>query len=172
MPTTTLATGTWVLSPTRTTVTVTAKNFLVRRVPAVLAVTTGRAVVGETLDDSRIEFSLAADSFSSGNARRDEHVRSADFLDAENHPSIDFRSEHIAATAVGYRVTGTLELAGDNETIAFDIDKIEAGGDGTLTFHAAAAIDRRQIGIDKMPALVIGNTIDVAVTGAADDSAR
>ena len=171
MITTTIPTGTWTLDPTATTVSVTAKNFLVRTVPATLAVAAGRAVVADTLDDSFLEFSLAADSFDSGNAKRDEHVRTADFLDAEHHPSIDFRSEHITATAAGYRVTGTLTLAGNSAPVAFDIEQLEVV-DGSFVFEATAAIDRRQIGLDKLPALVIGNTIDVAVSGAADRTAN
>ena len=170
MLTTTIPTGTWQLDPAVTAVTVTAKNFVVRTVPATLGLTAGRAVVTETLDESFIEFSLAAASFDTGNAKRDAHVRSADFLDAERHPSIDFRSENISATAAGYRVTGTLSLAGASTTIAFDVDSINVA-DGSITFRATAALDRRQIGVGKRPAFVIANTIDVAVSGAARSTA-
>lgn len=164
MTTNAIPAGTWTLDPKATTVTATAKNFMFLEVPANFTVISGQVLVTDSLDTSVIEFSLAADSFTTGNAKRDEHVRSSDFLDAEKYPSIDFRSDTIVATAHGYKVTGTLHLATSETTVTFDLQGVNPSPT-SVTFEAGGVIDRSTVGVSKMPSFIIGNPIQVNVKG-------
>jgi polyisoprenoid-binding protein YceI len=53
-------------------------------------------VTGVRTDRSTIQVEIVAASIDTGVADRDSHFRSPDFLDAENHPSITFRSKRTA----------------------------------------------------------------------------
>lgn len=118
------------------------------------------------MDASSVEFSLTAESFATGNAKRDEHVRSKDFLDAETHPSITLSSDTIATTDDSYRVTGTLQIASTSAAATFEIHSLTLEPE-SVKFRASALVDRRELGISKMPSFIIGNSIQVAVEGQA-----
>ncbi len=69
-----------------------------------------------------IEATLDAASIWTGEPDRDAHLRSADFLDAANHPAITFQStrvEQVGATA--YKVTGNLTIRGVTRPVVLDV---------------------------------------------------
>jgi len=56
-------------------------------------------------------------SINTGSAHRDEHLRSADFLDADRYPAIAFRSERVEAAASGFTVVGRLTMHGTSRVV-------------------------------------------------------
>src|SRR5689334_5499655 len=56
--------------------------------------------------------SIDAASIDSGLVRRDDVLRSADYLDAERFPTLDFQSTSIARQGDGYRMAGNLTIHG------------------------------------------------------------
>ena len=70
---------------------------------------------------SEIELTIDAASVETGVARRDEHLRSPDFLFVALHPQVRFRSTRITGLANGdVHVSGELEAAGTSVPLAFD----------------------------------------------------
>jgi polyisoprenoid-binding protein YceI len=63
---------------------------------------------------------VTAESIDTKNARRDKHLRSADFFDIENHPDITFAADGVSATDGGVRVTGSLTIRGRTRPAAID----------------------------------------------------
>src|ERR1700757_2515463 len=53
-------------------------------------------------------------------AKRDTHLRSADFFDAGNHPHITFRVEQITPARQGVTVTGALTVRDRTRPVTFD----------------------------------------------------
>jgi polyisoprenoid-binding protein YceI len=75
----------------------------------------------ETLTLSALEAVIQARELWTGEAQRDAHLRSADFLDVEHHPTITFRSTAIERVGgEDYRITGNLTIRGITRTIALD----------------------------------------------------
>ena len=68
----------------------------------------GTVVIGDSLEDSYAEVRLDAATIETKTDMRDNHLRSADFLDVENHPKIVFRSKEIRPTG-----GNAFELVGD-----------------------------------------------------------
>lgn len=159
--TSTLPDGTFQVDPAATTVTVTAKNFGFKSVPATLAVDSGAITIVDGVITA-VEVAVAAGSFATGNAKRDEHVRSADFLDAETHPQLVFRCGGVDPAGSGYRATGTVIVKGAESPLAVEISDVKASASGG-TFSAAATIDRKAIGVAKMPSLMIGRQLQLSV---------
>ena len=161
-----LPTGTWRLDPSQTTVTVTAKKLGFFTVPATLAMSSGTIEIDADHQVTAVDVVADASSYTSKNAKRNEHVVSADFLDANNHPELRFRTGKVTRTATGYRADGSVAVKGQASPIDVDITEVDVDA-GRGSFVATATIDRTAIGVDKLPSLVIGRELQLTVTATA-----
>jgi polyisoprenoid-binding protein YceI len=94
---------------------------------------------------------IGAASLNTRNRRRDKHLRSADFFDADKHPRVVLTVRQAALTADG-RLTaeGTLEAAGVTEPITFTADVVDASADA-VTLRAELTVDRTRFGMTWRP---------------------
>lgn len=82
------------------------------------------------LDDKSpsMEIQLKTDSIDTGNAKREEHLKSPDFFSAKQFPTISFRSTKITKSGDGkYTVDGTLKLHGVEQPISVELERTGAG---------------------------------------------
>lgn len=89
-------------------------------------------------------------SIDTGNAQRDEHLRSADFFDAANHPLIAFESRRIIPDGERFDIPGTLTIRGVSHDVSLIGRRLapETGdGSGTVRISAEATIDRHAYGV-------------------------
>ena len=161
-------TGTWIIDPAQTTVTVTAKNFFVKSVPGTIAVSAGQAV--DTDGAATISTTLDATSYASGNEKRDEHVLGSDFFDAEAFPEITFESSSVTAQGSGYDVAGMVGMKGTSAPLSLAVSDVSISGD-SASFRAAGTVARSAVGVSKMPSMMIGKDIEITIEGAATRSA-
>jgi polyisoprenoid-binding protein YceI len=91
---------------------------------------------------------LHAASLDTKNAGRDDHLRSADFLSADNYPVIVFDLTSIEVTGLPERVRidGTLTIVGRSKPVVLDAEIIKEDNVG-LTLHAIGSVDRSLWGI-------------------------
>jgi polyisoprenoid-binding protein YceI len=125
--------------------------------------------------------SVEVASIDTGTGRRDDHLRSADFFDAANHPEITFDSRRIIAAGARYDIPGTLTIKGISKEATL-IGRLlpPAPGDGseTIRIAAEATINRHDFGI-KAPervelfGLAVGAHVKITllVVAVADDRA-
>jgi polyisoprenoid-binding protein YceI len=95
-------------------------------------------------------------SIDTGIAKRDEHLRSADFFDAAEHPHITFASRRIIAEGDRYDIPGTLTIKGISQDVSLIGKRLgpEPGDDSrTIRVAAQSTIDRHSFGI-RAPARV------------------
>ena len=158
--TTSLPTGTCTVDPQTSSATITATKLGFFTVPATLEVRDGTVVVadGEVVG---VDATVAAGTYTSQNPKRNDHIRSADFLDAENHPDISFSAERAEAVSSGHRVNGQLTVKGVASPVAFEVSDLTVEGD-RASFEVTAGVDRSAIGVDKLPSFVIGNHLKVS----------
>jgi polyisoprenoid-binding protein YceI len=72
---------------------------------------------------STFEGEIDVVSVDTGNADRDNHLRTGDFFDAQNHPTITFKSGRIESKDDGqYVVNGTITIRGVSKPIALDVE--------------------------------------------------
>ncbi len=161
-----LPVGTWRLDPSRTTITVTATKLGVFSVPATLAVSTGTIQIDRDHRVVAVDVTADAGSYTSRNAKRNDHVRSADFLDAASHPDLAFHAESVDRTDRGYRAEGSVTVRGKRSPLRIDITDVEVDADhGSLT--ATATVDRNAIGIGKLPSFIVGRQIEITAIANA-----
>ena len=111
----------------------------------------------------RAEITVPAASIDTGDAKRDAHLRSADFFDVEKFPSLTFRSTRIEGTAQRFTLWGDLTIHGVTRPIALDVafegrGKDPWGGE-RAGYSASATLNRRDFGLLWNAALETGGLL-------------
>ena len=131
---------------------------------------------------SRVDVSIDARGIDTREPKRDEHLRSADFLDVANHPSVTFRSTRIEAPkGVGgdLRVTGDLTIRGVSRPVTLEVEALtsvqDPWGNDRRGVTATARINRKDWGLKWNLALEAGGVTvgeEVAIEIEAELVAR
>ena len=144
--------GTWNLDVAHTRVGFSAKHAMVTTVRGAFADFEGSLVLdGDDPSRSRADVTIQAASFNSGNEQRDGHVRSADFLDVENHPTLTFHSTDVRADGEDFVLVGDLTIRGTTRPveIAVELEGVEKDpfGNQRIGFSGETTISRKDFGL-------------------------
>jgi polyisoprenoid-binding protein YceI len=116
------AKGTWKLDPNHSVIGAVARHLMVTKVRGKFDSFQGAVHIGDTPAESWAELDIDAASIDSGVKQRDDHLRSADFLDVENHPKITFKSTSVKQTGDNtLAVTGDLAIRGITNPVTLDV---------------------------------------------------
>lgn len=162
---------TWKLDPAHTLVEFSAKHLMITTVKGRITDVEGTIVSDERdLRNSSVEATLKAATIDTRTEQRDQHLRSADFLNAEQFPEIKFKSTKIEGDKDSFKLTGDLTIRGVTRPIVLDVQfegrtKDPWGGD-RVGFSANGKIDRREFGLTWNQALetggvVVGNDVKI-----------
>ena len=143
---------TWTLDPAHSAVTFSAKHMMITTVRGSVAIRDFSLDFDpRDIPASSVRVSLGAASIDTGQDARDQHLRSADFLETETHPTIDFVSTRIEPAGDDYRIHGDLTIRGVTNPVVLDA---EFGGTvpnmqgGTrAAFSATTRINRDDFGL-------------------------
>lgn len=164
---------TWKLDPTHSSVEFSAKHLMITTVKGRIADIEG-IIKGDELDprNSSVEATLKTASLDTRTEQRDQHLRSADFLDVEKFPEIKFRSTRVQGDKESFKLTGDLTIRDVTKPITLDVEfegttKDPWGGE-RVGFSANGKIDRRDFGLTWNQALetggvVVGNDIKISL---------
>jgi polyisoprenoid-binding protein YceI len=122
---------------------------------------------------SHIEATIPVATLSTGDAQRDGHLKSADFLDAEKFPTLTFNSTGFTASADGdYSVSGDLTIHGTTRPVRLAVSEVSAPskdpwGNTRIGLTATAKISRKDFGLTWNSPLETGGVLvgeDVLLT--------
>lgn len=165
-PAATPAPGTYRLDPDRSTVRLDAKGMLgLVPVHGTMRLVSGEVTIAGDPERSSVRAALDAGSYSSGNAKRDQDVTSANLIDAKAYPEMTFSGQGARAQGSRWVVPGTVTAHGVPVPTELTIDDVRTE-DGTARFHATATLDRTQFGVTKMKGMV-GRTVKVIIDATA-----
>jgi polyisoprenoid-binding protein YceI len=113
---------------------------------------------------SSVQVTIETASINTDNEKRDNHLRSADFFDAEKFPSITFKSKKIAKTADGLKISGDLTIHGITREVVLDVTDLNGPvkgmmGESRLGAAAVTKIDRRDFGLTWSRTLETGGLV-------------
>lgn len=173
---------TWNLDTAHTQVNFSAKHMMVTTVRGTFHDVSGSIVLDEQDPArSRGEFRVKAASVDTNFDARDNHLRSADFFDAETYPEIVFRSTSVELTGTDrYRVTGDLTIKDVTAPATFDVELegIVKGMSGArhAGLSATTRILRETWGLNWNVALesgswLVGKDVKLDIAIAADEVA-
>jgi polyisoprenoid-binding protein YceI len=171
----------WYIDPAHSQVNFSVKHMMVSTVRGRLGKLTGRL----ELDPDRPEkadFEIKAEvaTITTNDERRDGHLRSGDFFDAEKFPTISFKSNAIFAKGEGrYTASGDLTIRDVTRPVSFDIELlgigVDAMGSQKLGATATVSIDRTDFGLTwNMPVpngVLVGQKVKIEVDLQAYDEA-
>src|SRR5581483_5356034 len=143
----------WDIDTAHSSVGFSVRHLLVSKVRGAFTKWSGSLSFDESAPhESRVEVTIDAASVDTHEPKRDEHLRSGDFLDVARFPALTFKSTRVEAAGKGrFRVTGDLTLQGVTREVVLDVE--DAGrvkdpwGGERAGFSATAAIDRKEFGI-------------------------
>ena len=105
--------GTWAIDAAHSSISAIARHFMVTKVRGHFRTFSGALHIEEDPSQSWAEVTIDSASIATADERRDGHLKSGDFLDAENHPEIKFRSTNISVSGDGsFELTGDLTMRG------------------------------------------------------------
>src|SRR5690606_40446727 len=98
------------------------------------------------LTTAKVVFKLDGNSINTRNQLRDKHLKSDDFFDVPNYPTIDFISTFITKNEDSYKVTGDLTIKDITKPVTFDVvfggKAKDLNGIEVYGFEAEALINR------------------------------
>jgi len=119
--------------------------------------------VGDDPTRSSVEIQIDVASINTADPRRDEHLRSADFLDAAQFPTIRFKSTRIDGTRDAFKVTGDLTIRDQTHPVTLDVTFNGVGtspyGQTIAGFSASTKINRKDFGLNWNVALETGGVL-------------
>ncbi len=127
---------------------------------------------GKDIRSVKADVSIDVTRITTQNERRDNHLRSADFFDAANHPAMSFKSKRAEPGAAGrFRLVGDLTIRGNTKEVTLDVEgpsPVVKSPRGVLTGAAATTkISRKEFGIlwnnmiESLP--VVGDEVTVTI---------
>jgi len=126
----------------------------------------------DNLENSSIEARIKTASIDTDNERRDNHLKSADFLDVENHPEIVFKSSQIEKDGDGYVAHGALTIRGVTKNVSLPFTVlghfVQPNGTTRMGFEANLKINRFDYNVswDKTldsGGLIVGEDINIDI---------
>jgi len=114
---------------------------------------------------STVDFTVQTASIDTGEPKRDEHLRSADFFDVATHPKLTFKSTSVKPVGKDtYQVAGDLTMHGVTKPVTLTVtylgsSKDPFSGNEKLGFDVAGALNRQDFGIKWNKALDSGGVL-------------
>jgi len=156
---------TWDIDTSHATAGFKVRHLMLAHVRGHLGPVTGTVFIDEQdLSRSRVDVSIDARGIDSREPKRDDHLRSADFLDVANHPTVTFRSTRVDAPSGptgDLRVTGDLTIRGVTRPVTLDVEALppviqDPWGNTRRGVSARGRINRKDWGLKWNIALEAG----------------
>jgi polyisoprenoid-binding protein YceI len=165
--------GTYAIDASHTDVSFVVRHLMLSKTRGRFPTVEGTIVIGEDPLDSRVEVSIETAGVETGDDHRDQHLRSPDFFDADQHPRMTYRSRAVRPTGPGrWIVDGDLTIRDVTRPVELDLS-FEGGltdpwGNVRAGFTASAEINRDEFGLTWNQLLegggvLVGRTVSIEI---------
>ena len=156
--------GTWKIDPSHSEIQFFVRHMMIAKVRGRFREFEGTIHIGERPEDSRVEVVIEAASIDTRDRTRDQHLRSADFLDVERYPELRFISTSVrAGDKDRWQVTGDLTVRGVTRPVVLDVEfdgaVVDPWGNLRAGLLATTEIDRENFDITWNQALEAGGIL-------------
>ncbi len=167
--------ATWAIDPDHSSIQFKVRHLMVSNVSGKFGKFQGKVISDEKdLRKSMVEVSIDAASVNTGVVKRDEDLRSPNFLDVEKYPTIAFRSKNVETAGEGMlKVTGDLTIHGVTRSVVLDVEGPspelkDPWGKFRRGVSATTKINRKDFGLTWNQALeaggvVVGDAITITI---------
>lgn len=143
--------GTWTIDPAHTTMSFVVRH-LMSRVRGTFSEVSGQIITSADPSESSTAAIIAVSSVITGNEMRDNHLRSADFFEAERYPVMSFASTGLGPADGAWLLSGVLTIRVVTRPVDLEVeflgtDPTGLQGEARIGFLARRTISRRDFGI-------------------------
>jgi polyisoprenoid-binding protein YceI len=174
--------GTYEIDPAHTVVGFVARHLVGSKVRGRFTEFEGSLTIADLLEASTVHAVAQAASIDTGVQMRDDHLRTNDFLDAPNFPTLTIEGTGLEQVGPSqWQLTADLTIRGVTKSVVFDVDFFGAGpgmapDTEVLALEATTVIDRRDFGVSFNHALdgggvVVGNKVTLEIEVEASRTA-
>jgi len=156
--------GVWQIDATHSVISAVARHLMVAKVRGYFRKFSGAIHIAERPEDSWVEVEIDAASIDTGVEDRDNHLRSPDFLDVENHPKLHFKSTKLEPLSNGdFKLHGDLTIRGITRPVVLDAHyegvAADPWGGKRIAFSATTELLREDWGMTWNVALEAGGVL-------------
>ena len=157
------ASGTWELDPAHSSIEFVARHLMVTKVRGGFGNFSGTVEIADSPSDAKVAVEVDLASVVTGSADRDGHLKSPDFFDVENHPTMTFESTAVIEKGDGYQMVGDLTVRGVTRPLTLDVEYLgvitDPWGNDKAAFTASGEVNREDWGLTWNAALETGGVL-------------
>ena len=167
--------GVWEIDSSHSSAAFKVRHLMVSHVKGELGPVTGLVAIDDAdLSRSRVDVKIDARAIDTRDAKRDEHLRGADFLDVGNHPTVTFTSSQVKAGKAGaLSVTGNLTIRGVTRPITLEVEGLapavtDPWGNVKRGATARTSLSRKDFGLTwnmglETGGVLVGDKVDIEI---------
>lgn len=153
----------WILDPTHSELTFKVKHLMISNVKGEFKHFTAE-IDNENFEDATVKVNVESGSIDTNNTDRDNHLKSADFFNVENHPALTFESTNITKVDDDeFKLKGVLTIKGVSEEVLLDVEfggtNKDPWGNEKAGFSFNGKINRKDWGLNWNAALETGGVL-------------
>jgi polyisoprenoid-binding protein YceI len=153
----------WVLDPTHSELLFKVKHLMITNVKGEFRKFSGE-IDGENFTDAPVKVEIESSSVFTNNEDRDNHLKSGDFFDVENHRELTFESTSIKKVDDDeYKLIGMLTIKGVSNEVSLDVEfggtNKDPWGNEKAGFSVSGKINRKDWGLNWNAALESGGVL-------------
>lgn len=157
-----LAQSTWTIDRVHSKIGFSVSHMVVSETEGLFKDYTGTVVTkSDDFDGAEVSFTAQVASIDTENERRDGHLKSADFFDAEKYPEITFKG-NLVKEGNKYKLKGDFTMKGVTKKVEFDVaygGKINTGRGEKAGFKVSGVINRQDYGVNWANKLASGEMV-------------
>ncbi len=164
--------GTWKADPVHSEIAFSVRHLVISKTRGRFTSYDITLVTGEDLLGSSVTATIDLASIDTGHEMRDNHLRSADYLEIDKYPTMSYRSTGVRPTGDGVTIDGELTLHGVTRQVPLAVEVSGFGpdpwGGQRAGFSATAEINRSDFGIDistpmEAGGVVVGDKVSISL---------
>ena len=159
-----MATTKWAIDPTHSEIGFKVKHMMFTNVSGKFGTYDATITTeDDNFENAAIEFSADIDSISTNNVDRDNHLKSGDFFDAENHPKLTFKATNFTKDGDDYELIGDLSIKDVTKSVKFPVEfsglMKDPWGNTKAGLNIYGKINRKDWGLNWNSALETGGVL-------------
>ena len=144
--------GTWTIDPVHSRLGFSVRHMMIAKVRGSFTDFSGEITIADDPLQSTVAVDVQLGSIDTANDDRDNHLRTNDFFDVANHPTMTFRSTRVEADGDDYIVHGDLTIRGVTNPVALEVEfdgtSKDPWGGTRAGFSAETEINRKDWGME------------------------
>jgi polyisoprenoid-binding protein YceI len=169
------ATATWQIDPAHTAAGFSVRHMMIATVRGQFKGVTGTVLWDDQdINNSNVDVTIDANTVDTGEPKRDADLKSANFFDVKNYPTITFRSTKIEKISAGkMKVAGNLTIHGVTKQVVLDVEGPSGAvkdpwGNTRVALNATTTVNRLDYGVKwnaKMDSggMVVGDDVNINI---------